>query len=369
MLLRTLFFLSLALSHWAWAFPENVRHGYFSCTACHVSPSGGGVLTPYGRSLAAELMSTWGSTKTSGFLFSDNENENMNPSWLRANIFLRAVQTYRNSSTMEKAQFIPMEEDAEGGYDSEKFAIIAAFGLRAKDSSSIYHPNEFFSRRFYFLYRFDDHWNARVGKFMFAFGLNGPDHITATRRGLGWNQGMESYNLEVSYLGEKTATILTAISNAPEEKNILKESGFSATENFLLGEHSKLGLNFYSGEQSSSKRFVYGPSWILSFTKNLYLYSEAFAQSQKNKDVGNIQNGYATFQRLNYELIKGLTPFIQFDRSYLDDSTRESQLDSYGGGFRWLPYPHFEITSFVGKEKSYGQTASDFAWLMLNAYL
>jgi len=45
------------------AFPELTRHGYVSCTACHVSPNGGGAMTPYGRGLSRELLSTWGGTR------------------------------------------------------------------------------------------------------------------------------------------------------------------------------------------------------------------------------------------------------------------------------------------------------------------
>lgn len=151
----------------AWSFPENVRHGYFSCTACHVSPSGGGVLTPYGRSLSSELMSTWGTSRSSGFAFTDIENESTNPPWFRAGAFFRGVQTRRDSPTVEQARFIPMQADFEGGYDSEKFAVIASIGLRAGVSGST-DLNETFSRRHYFLYRIDDRWNVRTGKFMFA---------------------------------------------------------------------------------------------------------------------------------------------------------------------------------------------------------
>ena len=139
-------FLIIIFSLKLYAFPENVRHGYLACTACHVSPSGGGVLTPYGRSLSAELMSTWGTSKTAGFFFSDNENENMNPTWWRANVFLSAVQTRKDTSTFEKAQFIPMQADLQTGVDTEKFAVIVSAGFRAKDLSQSKDLNEFFSR-------------------------------------------------------------------------------------------------------------------------------------------------------------------------------------------------------------------------------
>ncbi|MBF0351828.1 MAG: hypothetical protein HQM11_12415 [SAR324 cluster bacterium] len=46
------------LSFWsgiAHAEPEMIRHDYFSCMACHYSPHGGGLLTPYGRGIAQAL--------------------------------------------------------------------------------------------------------------------------------------------------------------------------------------------------------------------------------------------------------------------------------------------------------------------------
>ena len=172
----------------AQAFPENIRHGYLNCVACHVSPSGGGVLTPYGRSLSSELMSTWGSQKVAGFMFSDAEDPEKVHPWFRAQVFLRGVQIKRNNSTVERAQFIPMQGDVEAGADTEKFAGFVTLGYRAKDRSSV-NLNELFSRRHYLLYRATDEWNIRAGKFMFSVGLNNTDHITATRRGLGWDQG------------------------------------------------------------------------------------------------------------------------------------------------------------------------------------
>ena len=47
--LAALFFFQKA----AFALPTNIRHGYGSCLACHVSAQGGGALTPYGRGVGA----------------------------------------------------------------------------------------------------------------------------------------------------------------------------------------------------------------------------------------------------------------------------------------------------------------------------
>lgn len=357
----------LIFSFKAHSFPENVRHGYFSCTTCHVSPSGGDVLTPYGRSLSSELMSTWGSSKMAGFLFSDLEDETKNPTWFRAQIYLKGVQTRRNSSTIEKAEFIPMQSDLELGYDGEKFAIIAAAGYRANDSTK--QLKEFYSRRHYALFRPNENWALRGGKFMFAFGLNGPDHVTATRRGLNWDQGTESYNLEASYNGEMSSTILTLVNDSPEEKSFNKDKGFAVTQAFFIGGKSKVGISAFKGNQAAYDRIVAGPFWIWSITKDLYLDSEFFNQNKILITSAIRQNGYVTFHRLGYEVAKGLTVFGQFDRSYLNVSDENSQFDSYGPGIQWLPYPHVELKSYLGKEKSFGQAATDFWWLMLNIYL
>lgn len=350
----------------AWAFPENVRHGYFSCTACHVSPSGGGVLTPYGRSLSNELMSTWGSTKNSGFMFSNPEDESK-IQWLRQQIFLKGVQTYRNTPKVEKAKLIPMQADYEVGVDFEMFALISTFGFRANDSSQ--DLKEFFSRRHYALYRFTDQVVGRIGKFMQSFGLNGPDHITATRRGLSWDQGSESYNLEMNYIGESFNHTLTLISNSLEEKSAKKDQGISLNSSYFWKNNSRLGLSAFKGGQSDHDRIVFGPYATISITEKLFLNSEFFLQDKTVKSNSSHQKGYATFSRLGYEVTKGLTPFIQFDRSYLNDSDHNSQFDSYGIGAQWLPHPHFDFMFFGGKEKTYSQETTDFAWLMMNIYL
>ncbi len=359
-----LFFPSVLL-----AFPENIRHGYISCTTCHVSPSGGGVLTPYGRAMSAELMSTWGSDKSAGFFFTDNENEEKNPPWFRGNAFLRGVQTRRNTPALERGQFIGMQADLETGIDMEKFAIVTSFGVRAKDPSQSKDLNQIFSRRHYALYRFNDNWALRAGKFMFGFGLNGPDHVTATRRGLNFDQGSESYNLEASYVGEKTTTLFTAIDETPSETFSRNEKAFAVDQAFAVGARSKIGLSVFSGATPTQDRFVTGPYVIWAPIKTVFVASEIFYQEKKSKVTSLSQKGYATFSRLNFEMTKGLVLFGQFDRSFLDTTAETSKFDSYGPGLQWFPYPHLEFLSYLGKEKAYNQEPTDFWWLMINVYL
>ena len=70
----------------AFAEPTFLSKQYPRCTACHYSASGGGLLTPYGRSLSREEISTFGrqgdgaepapgATGEEGFLFGALSNE------------------------------------------------------------------------------------------------------------------------------------------------------------------------------------------------------------------------------------------------------------------------------------------------------
>jgi hypothetical protein len=46
--------------------PIFLSRQYVRCTGCHFSPTGGGLLTPYGRSLSREELSTFGKSSGSG---------------------------------------------------------------------------------------------------------------------------------------------------------------------------------------------------------------------------------------------------------------------------------------------------------------
>ncbi len=50
----------------ALAEPVFLSRQYARCTSCHFSPTGGGLLTPYGRSLSREELSTFGRTPSAG---------------------------------------------------------------------------------------------------------------------------------------------------------------------------------------------------------------------------------------------------------------------------------------------------------------
>ena len=119
--------LVLLISTHLYAFPEMIRHGYTNCTACHVSPSGGGLLNQYGRSLSKDVLSTWSAKNEENFLHGAINTESVND-WLVTGGDLRAVQVHQENDNIKRGKFIKMQAGLEVGINQPKWAIIGSFG-------------------------------------------------------------------------------------------------------------------------------------------------------------------------------------------------------------------------------------------------
>lgn len=364
---RLFFFLCAVLSSsFAYSYPEMVRHGYVSCTACHVSPSGGGVLTPYGRELSREVLSTWGGDKETKFLYGWAQKEEVSET-LRLGGDVRAVQVVRENSQYKRADLIPMQADLEVGVDDGTYAAIVGLGLQPENRAGR-QLNQFFSRKHYFIVRLTEEKSLRFGKFMKSFGLNLADHFVSVRRDLRWDYGTESYNLEYSELGQKSSTFLTLINDDPAEVGIERESGFSARQSWSVAEISQFGLSYFYGRNQSGTRDVFGPFWIWSFNPHFFWMTE-FDWQLKNPQGSERTSGYAAFSRLGYEAHKGVIPIVQFERAHLETKNSDGWRESKGLGLQWYPRPHWEFVATLNEETRPRSESTDFFWLLAHFYL
>ncbi|HUP56187.1 MAG TPA: hypothetical protein VM598_01960, partial [Bdellovibrionota bacterium] len=204
----------------AHAFPEMVRHHYANCTTCHVSPSGGGVITQYGRELSRELLSAGGTEKESRYFYFVEP-----PEWLALGGDFRWVQTFRDTPTVSSGELIRMQTDLEGAVRAGPVSFVQTFGFEAERSAVGVQGGggEFVSRRQYLMYHLDDQITFRLGKYAFNYGINVPDHIIATKRSLGWDEGSETLNLEGSYIGEAWNFYVTGSFGRPDSEFLNRE--------------------------------------------------------------------------------------------------------------------------------------------------
>jgi hypothetical protein len=360
-LVATLLLLNIPKAN---AFPELIRHGYVNCTTCHVSPSGGGILTAYGRGLSKEVLSGAGVPHEEDPLQGLISQEKM-PEWLLIGGDVRAVQIRRETPVNESGRFIWMQADFETAVRIGKVTLDGTFGRIEKSSGPA--PG---SRRYFATYQATDEAAVRVGRFYPAFGLNIPDHFITTRSNLGFDEGMEMQNVELSWLGENWNFYLTGSASPGEIPSNQRESAFSGQAAYAFKERYKVGASVWSGDADGFKRKILAAHAVLGFTKHFYLLTETDLQwrSTSTAETRQITN----YQKLGYEFIQGIHAFAMYEYTHADMSDPGSITDGVGAGLRYFPRPHFEVEGTWEKQRM--RSAGDgfdinFAWLLLHYYL
>jgi hypothetical protein len=352
------FLLLLTLSSSsALGFAELVRHGYPNCIACHVSPSGGGVLTEYGRALSKDLLSTW---SYEGEERLGHKLIEALPSWLQIGGDQEFIQTYKNNPLATETKNFWMENELEAALRFGKFYVDANVGLQRGPSST---PNlyDVISSRHYLGYYLTDEFSIRFGKFTPAYGLNLANHTLLSRGPLGFDQGMEHLNLEAAYFGEKYDVFLTAllgkadiegaaIESPPDPS--LDERGLSFSSSRWILEKFKIGASFLYANSDVYKRSLFGIYEVLKLSEKFYFLGEVDWQSKVARDTGIEARGPVLVHQLGYEAFKGLNIYLLQQESYLDLNSARTRDESYGSGVRFYPRPHFEFQVEYRKERN-----------------
>lgn len=355
-------FLALSLlASSAWAFPELVRHGYATCNACHVSPTGGGVLTAYGRSLSAELLSTWSAKGEEKFvygLFNLPENVQLGGD-------IRSLQYHRDTPRVTQGNWIFMQTDLDAAVTLGKFTFSGTLGFEQGKKTF---ETDFLSRRHFISYAFNDDTSLRFGRFYRAFGLQIPDHNAFTRSQLGFEQGAESYNVEYSHAADPYEYFLTAVLGRIDRPSIDSERGLAFRVGRLFSEQMKVGASYLFGRTLTYHRHAVGPWIAYAPTSKLALLAEMDFQYKKESPENEF--GAVQYLKASYEVTKGLSLYVTEEWSKLDFDTNTA-MQAYGVGAQWFPRPHLEFNLYYQKQKvaAAGNYFIDFAALLLHYYL
>lgn len=371
-MLASLVFLLLPLR--AFAFPEMVRAGYTNCTTCHVSPTGGGLLTDYGRNLSAEVLSTWGTEKEAqvghGLLPERGESKEEDK-WFGIGGDIRAAQTHVENQFVKAGRYIWMQAMLDLGYRYKSWTAVMSIGKFDRRGLGEWKAD---SPRYYLMKQFNDENLVRVGRFIPAFGLNIPEHISPTRggtqgNGLGFGIHQERDAAEWHYIGENW-NFAAGYSKGPRDGRSPLEEAVHAQIQRAFAEHHKVGISLWSGHGPTDKRQIVGVHGLFGFSPHLYLLTETdwqFLQQQTRKD----QTGIFGYHKLGYEFHKGMHAFAVVDHLQANLKDSKNFTRHWGGGFQFFPRPHFEITATWTRQliKSLSTKEGDYAWILLHYYL
>ena len=190
----------------ALAEPTFLSKQYPRCTACHYSPSGGGLLTPYGRSLSREEISSFGRQGTAaaaavtrseeGFLFGTLPSDSplqlgldVRPSHLEVDVPGRAVA---------ERNFL-MNLDLQAAWRLDRWTVYGTAG-RAPASGG----GDLVSYEHWVAWQATERVTVRGGRFLPAYGVRFADHTSFNREWMDLAEDDQVYGIEVGVSTDRT---------------------------------------------------------------------------------------------------------------------------------------------------------------------
>jgi hypothetical protein len=282
---------------------------------------------------------------------------------------LRAVRVYLETVQFKLDRTIFMQSDLEPAIVTKHVVLAGTIGFD-KFEAGVPHNSGFISRRHWIDVRPKDEFSLRGGKFMAAYGINTADHVIATKRGLGWDEGSETYNVEAAYVGPVVNVYATYNMGRPDKPELDRETGPQLSASAYVLDRAKLGASVFSGSNKGGDRRVTGPFAIVGLRRNLFVLSEWDFQWMYPKGGGNT-SGVAGYDKLDYEFYKGMHSYFIHEYTRLDWTNSIGFSEGYGLGLQFFPRPHFELNMTWEKVRTYGISAhsfGDFAYVMLHFY-
>ncbi len=340
------------------AFPELVRHGYNTCMACHVSPTGGGMLTPYGRKLAAELLTTWGSEASTGVTWGLADQEKLeNALWLGGDI--RGAQVHQENTAIRAGRFIKMQASLAAAWVRDAWTVFFELG---KQEGEVWQP---YGTSFWGKFDASENVSLRAGRFVPAYGIHSSDHIAFIRSFTGFGLEANRDAFETRYATETVSVSLTA---SKEPRLTSSEEALSLAADLSISEKHLFGLNVLRGDRDGNRRTLYGVWASLGLSKNAYYLGEFDWQ---NRDGRSNTASFVTYHRLGYSIVKGFDIYALYERLESDLASASSSIERRGPGVQWTPLPHIEISGSWTKQRlnAPNPMEEDYAWLVLHYWL
>jgi hypothetical protein len=242
-----------ALTGTAEAYPQFQFSRDQTCTGCHVSPAGGGLLNENGL-IIAETISQFGTAPE--FFYGKIPQ----PSWLMLGGDLRGASGYVQSPEELLASF-PMQIEAYGRATFGAFSLQVDVGARESQTGNEA-ATHVWSREHYLTWQQKPGENSglyvRVGRFMPVFGLRLAEHLTYIRRWGGTPLYGETYGLAVEYVDPRfevhaTGFIKDPITDTPEHSN-----GGAVVGELRLSERLSVGAEGMVTQSDDEKKFRVG---------------------------------------------------------------------------------------------------------------
>ena len=329
--------------------PTFLSKQYPRCTACHYSAAGGGLLTPYGRSLSREEISTFGRQGTSGvpaagstageegFLFGALSSES--PLQLGLDVRPSHVDVDVPGRTVADRNFL-MNLDLQAAWRQDRWTAYGTVGRSPTRGGG----GELVSYEHWIAWQATNTVSVRGGRFLPAYGVRFADHTSFTRARLDLAQDDQVYGIE---LGVSTDRTLLQMSAGPGRAESLIDAdgrqAFTTSARFQidLGPRTVVAASaLYRGASdtaphstSTGLSFGYAPvPWLTTWT-------HADVQFQRLQASGR---AYIFANQTSVEALRGVWLRISPQLRWTDTDPR-SEIRRLVYGLDFYPRTHWHV--------------------------
>jgi hypothetical protein len=351
-IIAVMFTLITSQSHVAEAFPQFAGDGYFSCTSCHVSSSGGDALTAYGRSFAEEKLTTW---SFEGEAKAMHGSVNI-PEWLLVGGHVRLIQVHYEDAKISQGNYLVMQRELDLGYAGEALKLYATVA-NERDEAGEYDAKTVAMPKWVLRYDILEKLSVRAGKTSPKFGLNIADHNAYIRRNIGLGSESEEKLIEASFFSEtlemnvsQSAPFLPA-KKEPNEEDPGTYSNTYANVSYFFLEKQRVSTSFLRRQKEDNLQQIGSVSLALTPGEKVRTLFEYNAGEQKVGDVKTkVQN---SFSQVIFESFKGLFPNLTYHYQTGKSDAEETRGDKIAAGLAWHPRPHFEFSGSIGSVRNF----------------
>lgn len=340
----------------ALAYPGYISYGYNSCAICHYNPQGNGILTDYGRGVAA--------SKIAGNPFYADDEEAVAkssllfggelPDWLRADVDVRILHYKKDmESDTSEYKLIPMKLDASAVFQnsSRSFFISANGGYYRKDEID----EKFISREHYVGWLINKKLGLYGGFMDMAYGLRVPDHITYARKYSGTAENDQTHGLMLNWGGEEAELAVHAFMGNYFQDSDLRQKGLSLKGEYGLTKKIRPGFSLAYSKSEYRKRLMGAMHGRVALQEGSSLLAEMGMVKEGNPDAEDNPLKAYVFVQNNYHLVRGLGLLFTAEAATLKMFEPGPRQIRFSPGFQWIPFQRFELRGDIGFSRIFGE--------------
>lgn len=378
---------AMSFSAAAHAYPTMIRHGYTQCASCHTDPSGGTLLTPYGRAQSELLLSSrWSGEKasepapTSKFLFGvlTAPEAVALGGWIREGYIWNTVdgKLVDNRALQMRASLAgavrlgPVRAEVELGYASAGTAQLAEV-TRNSDG-----PNLVSRQHWVGLAFAGDQGLVRAGRINVPFGLRNLEHPsfvrTATRTDINEDQ---QDGIAVALAGESwRAEAMAILGNYSLRPDAFRERGVAGSFEAALSSTVVVGLNALATRadaaldtRAPALRQASGLTARVAPWTPLVLSAEIDALLSVALGSRSVRTGHAGWLQADLEVLRGVHLVPAVER--LSSPAGGAAQLGWWAGVAWFVVPHLDVRADLIRRSSADSPTTDTFLVQINGYL